>query len=165
MICIKFTDWNWSIILTILNIIVTIIVPYYIYSKWNNQKKYEVISNSASIILKEILILREDAIYIYTYYKKDDVEKNRENLKLIAEKSDFIESELKAIGNEIDKFKNNNNRIEIDYFHTAYKSYIQKTNKLRESIGRDFESATITNLGEATNNLSVYLSKLKFYSI
>lgn len=92
---------NFSDILSLVNIFIAIGVPLYIFCKWKDQKKYEVIALSSSTILREILDLREEISRIYNYHNRDETQRIAEQREYLGKKRDFIESELKAIFSEL----------------------------------------------------------------
>lgn len=150
MICIDFNSLNWGNLASYLSIftsIVSILIAWYIFKSWENQKRKEVIAYDSNIILKEIMELRENILRTRNVGSIDHI-----YIEYVADKRDFIELILKQIHNE--------------YSDLKYNEYVSSlTNLIRDwqRTEKIDDSSSLIQFGSKTNTLAKDLTRLKYY--
>ena len=158
-LCIYLT-WDWSIVLTIVNILVTIIIPLYIYHNWNNQKKREVIAEVSASLAKELRIYLDDVWQIQTYFNPENKSKNVLHTSRLSDSRDIITVEIENIIKELKKISFTDNGLE-----QTLNFYMDSSDKFIHSLLNPNESSDIfLNQIASIKQLISKINDMKFFN-
>ena len=140
-------------------------VPLYLFSKWKQQKKYEVIANSTSLLLQEIKKLNSEFYHFFLLQKQGRISDKSAQKKYFFNKLLSINIELKAIQAELVKLKSFRNSPFIGDLKSTFKNYSETSNNFIKHMDASLKSDIMNNQSTATHQISENLSKIKFYDI
>lgn len=157
---------DWLAITNILLTIISITVAIHIYNKWKTQKQIERISDISSLLLKEVINIKNEIISINSTFSIND-EVNLDVKEILGKKRDFIEFELNSICSCLNLINTKNHQYdsELMLLKQVKDKYILNFTDFIRSLDKGIQNKTLLELCENSNKLAKILSDIKFYNL